>query len=506
MRLATGVAELRAIRDSQGSVLDFEFLFVNPALARMVNTPAEKMIGKLTQEVDNEFREGLTLTLGKQAIETGEDQSASSGFSHSRGILKRRAHHVAVSAFGDTLLATYTDVTTEVHKREAALSDLRLFKEAADSSLIGKVITTRDGDIVFANRAFLDLVGEISNAALGQNLSAFVHPDDRNLIDKTRFDPETRGERPLIADLRFLTKLGTEILCSLSISVVEGVVSGDEYLVAQIRDVREERKRAAELKTALEQATEATRLKSEFLANMSHEIRTPLNGVIGMAQVLAQSDLPDDQAEYVGTILESGRSLMVLLNDILDLSKIEAGRMDITPIECDVRHKLRRIHQLFEPLAEEKNLDFEFFVDPGLPSRLRFDPIRVRQCVSNLISNALKFTESGKIMVVATGSEIDADTHKLRIFVTDTGVGIAADQHERIFDSFRQADGSTTRRFGGTGLGLAVTRNLARMMGGDITVASELGTGSVFTFSFTAQAARTAGNDPQPIKHASVSG
>jgi hypothetical protein len=222
---------------------------------------------------------------------------------------------------------------------------------------------------------------------------------------------------------------------------------------------------------------------------MSHEIRTPLNGVLGMAQVLAHSPLTPVQAEQVSVILDSGNTLMVLLNDILDLSKIEAGRMEVSIVASDIRHKLSRLFKLHEAAAREKGIGIQLFVHPGVPSRLEFDPVRVRQCVGNLVSNAIKFTSEGEVMVVVSSEPVDDGEHKVTIHVSDSGCGIAADKMDRVFDSFAQEDGSTTRRFGGTGLGLSITRKLAQMMGGDVTAVSQAGRGSVFTLTFKAAVA-----------------
>jgi CheY-like chemotaxis protein len=179
---------------------------------------------------------------------------------------------------------------------------------------------------------------------------------------------------------------------------------------------------------------------------------------------------------------------MSILNDILDLSKIEAGKLEVTPVTGDLRHKLSRMIKLHAATAEEKGIKLQLFIDPSVPSRMKFDPVRVRQCVGNLVSNAIKFTEEGEVMVVVTCEPTESGHTRVIVHVSDSGCGIPAEKMDRVFESFSQADGSTTRRFGGTGLGLPITRKLARMMGGDVTVVSEPDRGSVFTLKFEAEA------------------
>ncbi len=245
---------------------------------------------------------------------------------------------------------------------------------------------------------------------------------------------------------------------------------------------------------AVQQASEA---KSQFLANTSHEVRTPLNGILGMAQVLAQSRLSPEQQGQVETILDSGRTLLAILNDVLDLSKIEAGRMDLAPVDQDLRGVLARVCSLWRVKAEEKGLAFRLSVEESVPALLHFDPVRVRQCVSNLVSNAIKFTERGAIEIRVRSESRDEAGPCIAITVEDTGAGMAPETLERLFRPFMQADESTSRRFGGTGLGLSISRELARLMGGDLTATSILDQGSTFTFTFqagvvTAQAPDTA--------------
>ncbi|MDZ4761849.1 MAG: ATP-binding protein [Alphaproteobacteria bacterium] len=260
----------------------------------------------------------------------------------------------------------------------------------------------------------------------------------------------------------------------------------DGRKVAISVDVTDLRQRERELKKAQLEAVAASNAKSAFLANMSHEIRMPLNGILGMAQVLEMAELNPEQRDQVQTILDSGRNLMTLLNDVLDLSKIEAGKIAIVSADTDVAHTLRRVHRLWKPKAEEAGLEFFLSFDADLPQVLNFDAVRVRQCVSNLISNAIKFTLTGRVEVFVASRQIGAGQHMVKIRVSDTGVGMDEETAGRLFQPFVQADDSTSRKFGGTGLGLSITRKLAELMGGEATVKSELGRGSEFTFTFLA--------------------
>ena len=248
-----------------------------------------------------------------------------------------------------------------------------------------------------------------------------------------------------------------------------------------------------ELKLAKETAENASAAKSQFLANVSHEIRTPLNGVLGMAQALQQDPLEPAEQEKLAIILDSGKSLMALLNDVLDLSKIEAGKLEISAVPGDLMHTLGRVRDLFQSTAEEKGLDLVMRHDGEIPPCLIYDPTRVRQCVSNMLSNAIKFTAAGRVDVVVSATR-GADGHLLvSLHVSDTGIGMSSEVQGRLFNVFTQADGETTRKFGGSGLGLAISRQLARMMGGDLIVESEEGRGSTFKLTFkAAEGARSA--------------
>lgn len=230
-----------------------------------------------------------------------------------------------------------------------------------------------------------------------------------------------------------------------------------------------------DLSEARDAAEAASDAKSAFLATMSHEIRTPLNGVLGMTQAMSMGDLSFQQRERLDVVRESAVALLALLNDVLDLSKIEAGRLDLEEIEFDLGEVLRGAHQAFTALANKKGLSFGLDVAAAEGVYLG-DPTRVRQILYNLLSNAVKFTEQGEIRVRAA-----RDATGLTITVADTGPGIAADKLELLFAKFIQADASTTRRYGGTGLGLSICRQLAELMGGSISVASEVGQGTCFT-------------------------
>jgi signal transduction histidine kinase len=230
-----------------------------------------------------------------------------------------------------------------------------------------------------------------------------------------------------------------------------------------------------------EQTEAENKAKSLFLASVSHELRTPMNSILGFADLLKEEELTKEQYEYVEMIALSSQNLLVLVNDILDLSKIEAGKVKLSPIHYSLEELCKYIESIMRSLAGEKGIDYAIIRSGGLPPYFMADPVRVCQCLTNLISNAVKFTEKGSVHLEIQQDEHDGQMY-LRFDVKDTGIGISEEQCPRIFEVFAQADENTSRKYGGTGLGLAISRKLAILMGGSIEVKSQVGIGSVFTF------------------------
>jgi len=362
-------------------------------------------------------------------------------------------------------------------QREAELEILRqkqYYEALVKNSPIAIVTVATNNQIVSCNPAFEKLFGYSFEEAQGEDLDAIVTND--NFYNEAVAYSEEISHGKLIHGMGKRKKKDGSLL-DVEIFGVPVIVDGEQIgNLALYNDI-------TELYQARLEAEEADRAKSEFLANMSHEIRTPMNGIIGMIELALSTELTMEQRDYLSTALESADSLLSLLNDILDFSKIEARRLELETIDFDLRSTIEGVASLMAQKAYDKGLEIACLIQENIPTKLRGDPGRVRQILGNLVSNAIKFTKKGEIVICAEAvSETDTRI-EARFSVQDTGIGIPKDRQEAVFKRFTQADGSTTRKYGGTGLGLSISKQLVEMMGGKIGVESEPGKGSLFWFT-----------------------
>jgi two-component system, sensor histidine kinase and response regulator len=404
------------------------------------------------------------------------------------GVAERQAELEMVNANIENKVAERTrELTNENAERKRAEEELRRsekrFRSSMEYAAIGMALVAPDGRWLRVNRAICKIVGYCEAELLATNFQSITHPDD--------LETDLNNVRRMLAseidtyemEKRYIHKDGHPVWIQLNVSLVRDADGHAVHFISQIQDITERKRQAGELAAARDVALESARLKAEFLANMSHEIRTPMNGIIGMTGLLLDSPLNAEQHEFVDTIRTCGDTLLTLINDILDLSKIEAGKMAFETIDLDLRSAVESAVELVAERAQTKRLELVSLVHHDVLTSLRGDPGRLRQVLMNLISNAIKFTEHGEVVVRAVRyAETDQDV-TVRFTVQDTGIGISEEGCRRLFQAFSQADGSTTRKYGGTGLGLAISKRLVEMMGGEIGVESTPGVGSTFWFT-----------------------
>jgi len=371
------------------------------------------------------------------------------------------------------------NLVARVREVQASADQLRLLTEAAP---IGIFQTDAEHRYVYTNPRWSEITSIPADEAVGRRWEAIV-----NAVQRDGIVAELPGGRGARAELSRRFELrprdGTVRVVLVTSRPIPDRGGGTAGWVGTLADVTAEADAEAVMSAARDTATEAARLKSDFLANVSHEIRTPMNGVIGMADLLLETDLDARQRDYAQTVRNSGEALMSMIDDILDFSKLEAGKLEIEEIAFEPRSILDDVIDLLAGLAQTKGLELVAVVESSVPTAVRGDPGRVRQVLTNLIGNAIKFTQAGEVVVRVSAAQAAGTDSVVRFEVTDTGEGIAADKLGLVFEPFVQADSSTSRRYGGTGLGLAITSQLVGLMGGSCGLSSRLEEGSSFWFT-----------------------
>jgi len=384
----------------------------------------------------------------------------------------------------------------QVAHSEVDLANLRL-REAIETMPDGFAVFDPSQSLVMANQAFLLVFSAFPEVAQGIRYT--------RILEICAYEGLVRlqGENPAIWVDTMLRRWAQEHIkpvelhfaSGMSVRLMDRRAPNGDY-VSLVRNITETLRYQAELIEAQERAEAAAQAKSAFLANMSHEIRTPMNGVVGMADLLSETDLDSEQRMFTDTIRSSGQALVTIINDILDFSKMDAGRMELHPEPFDLGKTIHEVLTLLAPSARAKGIELILDYDMFLTRNLVADPGRLRQVLTNLVGNAVKFTDQGYVLVRAVGVGICDGGHLVHLTVEDTGIGIAPENQEHVFGEFQQVEETANRRFEGTGLGLAITRRILDLMGGKMWLESELGVGSCFGMSLAFPEAKTP--DPAP--------
>lgn len=386
--------------------------------------------------------------------------------------------------------------TTNARLREQEREGRQL-ASIAENAVDSICMMDRDSRVLWVNPAFIRKSGYTLEEVVGRELADFMYgPRSDRSVDK-QIRKAIKMGLPARAENINYTKSGEPFWVETHVAPVRDENGRMETAISIERDITVAKKREQELDDAKRAAELGEKAKSLFLANMSHEIRTPMNGIMGMADLLHDADLSHDHGLYVQTIRQSAEALLTIINDILDFSKLQDGHLEMNPVVFETRRCIASIMNLMRPQAEAKDLTLWLDIGEDVPDEVFGDDGRLRQILVNVMGNAIKFTESGSVALSVETCDLH-DGRGLEISVRDTGVGIAQDRLEHVFEQFAQADADTTRRFGGTGLGLAISRKLARKMGGDITVTSSPGNGSCFAVCVEFPAAHSVQTHDQP--------
>ncbi len=379
------------------------------------------------------------------------------------------------------MTGTHTNITERKQLARALSNTLRVMHDLLETLPLPVVLRDTDQRVTLVNAAWEKMMGIARQDIIGMRVEAY--PNWVTSAHQQESDAEVLATKRAVRYETIVHGMnGTDydvIVAKTALVAEDGAVTG---IASVVTDISEQKRTAEVLEKARISAEAAVLAKSRFLANMSHELRTPLNGVVGMASLLENTALDAKQRRFVRTLKTSAEALITLINDVLDLSKAEAGKLELARAPFELRRELEQVIGLFGARAYDKGIEIAAHIARGIPATIHGDPIRLRQVLGNLVNNALKFTDTGAVLLAVTVVPGDGPEAILEFSVTDTGIGVAPEEQERIFEAFEQADGSVTRKFGGTGLGLAISRQFVELMRGTMGLTSEPKRGSRFSF------------------------
>lgn len=480
----------------------------NPAFRQMFGYTAEEVSGKALDEL---------LTGGKLQEEAlAITKQVKEGRVVRRTVRRRKkdGEMLDVEVFGAPLLVEgkavgqlgiYLDISKRVEAERSIRESEEWFRTLSLAVPIGILRADAQGRCVYLNQRFCEIAGLAAESALGFGWLAAIHPEEREQRRKVwmaavQMEMELDDEAPLLLPDRNVNWVHWR---SRPIHSPDGHLMGFVGVLEDITKRRLAEQRALEAKRAAELANEA---KSQFLANMSHEIRTPMNGILGMTQLALETSLSSEQKEYLDLVKSCAESLLEIINDVLDFSKIESGKMELEKIPFSLLDCAENALQPLAVRAQQKGLELDWWVRGEVPEWVEGDPTRLRQVLINLLGNAVKFTDAGNVTLGLACLGTNENEAEVQFLVSDTGMGVSPENQEKIFEAFQQSDTSVTRQFGGTGLGLSISAQLVNRMGGNITVQSELGRGSCFEFKLTLKRAQSAEQDAALSEHGSQIG